>query len=145
MKLHVAPRACSTCPYRKDTPPGIWHPEEYEKLRTYDEQPGEMPRLAVFHCHQENATGVSTVCRGWLSTHRDSVAVRFGCVTGQLDVHEIPQKPEPLYYASGTEACEAGLAGVAAPSQEAQKEMRKLVQRGAGRLDERPRRGRKAR
>jgi hypothetical protein len=27
---------CSSCPYKRDTPPGIWAEHEYEKLPAYD-------------------------------------------------------------------------------------------------------------
>lgn len=62
-KLHVAPRPCNTCPYARSTPPGVWAPEEYAKLSRYDRSPETNQDLATFHCHQENATGVPTVCR----------------------------------------------------------------------------------
>ncbi len=130
--LHVPERACNTCPYLKSTPSGVWAPEEYTKLAEYDEKPGEIPVLATFCCHQQNATGVPTVCRGWLSVHRDSVAVRLACLQGELDIGQVPQKPEPEYYASGTEACEAGIADIEDPSPEARQKVTSLMRRGVG-------------
>ena len=139
--LHVPKTGCSTCPYRRDTPPGIWHPDEYVKLARYDEKPyvrGQEqcpPELSTFHCHQENATGQPTVCRGWLSVHADSVAVRLAMATGRIKPSDVPQAPESLYYDSGTEAAEAGLAGVIGPDEAARRAMHRLVERGVGRLD----------
>lgn len=129
--LQLAPRPCSTCPYRKDTPVGIWHPEEYEKLRGFDAD-AFPPSIATFHCHQENATGVPTACRGWVSCHGfDSVAIRLAVMRGSLTVEQV-ESPCPVeLYASGAEAAEAGLAGVPLPSAAAVKEMGKLARRGA--------------
>lgn len=63
-RLHVAPRTCSTCPYRRDTPPGIWDAAEYRKLPAYDQDPPAIPDgIVEFHCHQEHVSGVPTVCR----------------------------------------------------------------------------------
>lgn len=131
--LHVPDRACNTCPYLKSTPSGVWAPEEYAKLAEYDEKPGETPVLSTFCCHQQTATGVPTICRGWLSVHRESVAVRVACARGELGITQVPQEPEPEYYASGTEACEAGMADIEEPSVEARKKVASLERRGVGR------------
>lgn len=134
-QLHVPPRACSTCPYRRDTPPGIWSAEEYAKLRGYDEQWGQDPVIAVFHCHQETATGCPTVCRGWLSTHRECVAVRLACAMGLLCFQDVPQDVEPLYYGTGNEAADAGLVGVPEPGSAAKAAIHRLVKSGVGDLE----------
>ena len=130
-RLHVAPRGCSTCPYRRDVPPGIWEREEYEKLRMFDRDVSRMedptPALAIFLCHQTPMTGVETLCRGWLSTHRDSVAVRLGVTMNKIDPDLIPDEEESLYYSSGTEACEAGIAHVDDPPPEAVRASSKLL------------------
>lgn len=135
-RLHVAPRACSTCPYRRDTEPGIWDAAEYEKLVVYDQDPSRMedprPALTIFHCHQEAATGIPTICRGWLGVHRGTPAVRYACALGAIAFEQVPREAEPYLYASGTEACKAGLAGVRNPSREARREAAKLLLR-AGR------------
>lgn len=134
--LHVAPRPCNTCPYRCDTPPGVWHPDEYEKLARYDDQPdGQLPALATFHCHQENATGDPTVCRGWLSVHAESPAVRLAIIDGKVTVDQVYAEADVDLYESGAEAQAAGIAAVAAPGGDAVDAIRKLVRRGAGRPD----------
>jgi uncharacterized protein DUF6283 len=129
-RVRVPAQGCSTCPYRTDTPRGIWDPAEYAKLATYDEVPGEVPVLIAFHCHQQNATGVPTICRGWLSVHRESVAVRLAMATGAVEPGDVPQAAEPGYYASGTQAAQAGLAGVKDPGPEARKQIQRLTDRG---------------
>lgn len=132
-KLRVPKQACSTCPYRRDTPPGIWSADEYEKLRVFDEAPPPVPEgLAVFHCHQQNATRVETVCRGWLSVHRRSVAVRLAVAYGLIEPGEVPREAEDLYYASSNAAAEAGLVGVDDPGPEARALIQRLLQKGVG-------------
>jgi hypothetical protein len=142
--LSVPKIACPTCPYRKDTPAGIWATSEYEKLALYDEPDFRdpkckvdagtyMPELSTFHCHQENATGKPTVCRGWLSVHRNAVAVRLTCAKGALSVSDIPVDSEPLYYETGAQAAAAGLSGCPKPSPEAKKAINSLERRGVAR------------
>ena len=140
--LHVPKTGCSTCPYRKDTPAGVWHPDEYAKLKRYDEHDylrdgpsaePQIPELRVFHCHQENATGDPTVCRGWLSVHRSAVAVRLACATGDLRVSDLPMAAEPLYYETGAQAAAAGLSGCVAPDSKAKRCIDSLERRGVGR------------
>jgi len=129
--LHVPDQACASCPYRRDTPSGIWQAEEYEKLRAFDQEVTQLEDpLSVFLCHQSEVTGRETICRGWLSVHRDSIA-------GAVRCDQVPREAEPLYYATGTEACEAGLAGVEQPSREARHKTETLERQRAN-LRERP-------
>lgn len=128
--LHLAPNPCNTCPYLRSTPPGIWHRDEYEKLRDYDDS--DSPPIAVFRCHQQLVTNEPTVCRGWLFVHADSVAVRFGIITGQLSADDLPPVDDEHaeLYDSGTEACEAGLSAIKRPSAAARDAQRRLLRRG---------------
>lgn len=131
MRLHVPNVGCSTCPYRRDTPPGVWAPEEYEKLRSFDREPSEdLDCLRTFHCHQGTVTGTLTVCRGWLDVHQDSVAVRLAAMNGAIAMEDIPDEHDALYYASGNEAADAGLAGVDDKSAAADKAIGMLTRSG---------------
>lgn len=49
MALTVRTEPCSSCPYRRDVPSGVWHREEYEKLLQYDDSTEILP---AFMCHQ---------------------------------------------------------------------------------------------
>jgi len=49
---HVNPHPCSSCPYAKSTPPGVWAEHEYEKLRRFDEGYQFIPEMSTFLCHQ---------------------------------------------------------------------------------------------
>lgn len=42
---------CGSCPYRRDAPAGLWHPEELSLLTGYDAETWEQPRT-LFLCHQ---------------------------------------------------------------------------------------------
>ncbi len=130
VSLRCPPSCCSTCPLSRSTPPGIWHPSEYRKLPLYDDQ---KPEFAVFHCHQENATGVPTVCRGWLAVFGyDALAVRIAVSRGEIPPQEVERPCAVPLYGSGAEACAAGLAGVKKPSTPARKAIERLVAKGVG-------------
>ncbi|KKM86854.1 hypothetical protein LCGC14_1274800 [marine sediment metagenome] len=139
-RLKVPPQACTTCPYRRDTPPGIWAPKEYERLRNYDAQIHELANpidgLKIFHCHQESITNQPTICRGWLSVHREAAAVGLAISLGAIGPEDVPINSEQLYYATGNEAADAGLAGVGDPNDEAQRAIDRLLLRGEFKLRE---------
>ncbi len=127
--LVCAPTPCNTCPYRRDTPPGIWHMEEYAKLREYDIG-GTTPALATFHCHQETISGQPTVCRGWLAVHGDIPAIRLAVLRGQVPPEEVNRPMTVPLYTSGMEACIAGLKGIRRPGKRARAAIRRLMGRG---------------
>lgn len=130
--LHIAHRPCSTCPYDKATPAGIWDASEYRKLRRYDGDIKDISDLAIFMCHQQNATKIPTVCRGWLLVHPDHVAVRLGIAKGQLNPEKVYAPSTVTCYATGAEACAAGLKGIRKPSKAAKVAIGKLIRKGAG-------------
>jgi hypothetical protein len=116
---------CTSCPYRRDTPPGVWHPSEYEKLRDYDDG-APSPSFATFLCHHTTETGRDTACRGWLSVHCESVAARLAVLKGEVtDAERYAPVKEPLY-ASGNEAADAGIKGVKRPGRQARKVIERL-------------------
>ena len=127
--LFCAPGPCGSCPYRRDVPPGVWHPDEYEKLRGYDE--GGLA-LGIFLCHQTNATGRETVCRGWLTVASDSIAVRLGLARGLLTTAMRDALVDVDLYPNGAEAAEAGMAGVDDPTPETRLMISRLIRKRAG-------------
>lgn len=133
--LKCAAVPCRSCPYRRDTPTGVWHPTEYEKLRGFADGQGEgIPHIGIFLCHQTNAVGEETVCRGWLTVEQDSVAVRLALMKGDVTPEQVYAEVPVALYGSGEEAAAAGLSGVDAPSPEADRLMDRLVKKGAGRI-----------
>lgn len=139
-RLLCPPRPCKSCPYRRDVPSGVWHPEEYTRLAEYDEKPDRPVKLEAFHCHQENAHGRPTVCVGWLGCHgTKAVAVRVALASGQLTLEDVDRAHDtdvPLHR-SGVEAALAGLRDIAHPSPEACRLIDRLLTQGAAREDPR--------
>ncbi len=131
--LDCAAAPCGSCPYRRDTPTGVWHPEEYEKLRHYTGSLDGIPALGIFLCHQTNATGRETVCRGWLTVERDSVAVRLALLRGTVTPEQVKRSVSTEIYTTGAEAADAGMRGVRAPNAKARRMMERLIRKGAGR------------
>lgn len=121
-KFTAAPNACSSCPYLRSTPPGVWDRTEYEKLPSFDQNPCMGP---VFLCHQ-HAPADKALCVGWLAVH-DIITTRLLVATKQLDGASMPPYDPKVYYSSGREACDAGLAGVDTPSWAAKLTVRKIV------------------
>lgn len=134
-RLRCPPRPCASCPYRADHPSGVWAESEYRKLAGYDPELPALGDQAVFHCHQENATGHETVCAGWLGVHGARVlAVRLALARGQLEPEDVDRAEAtdvPLH-ASGTAAMEAGLVDIEHPGPHAQAMLLRLLERGAG-------------
>lgn len=126
--LNVLPSPCTSCPYRRDTPSGVWDASEYEKLKKYDDNGS----FAVFLCHQSREIGAPTVCRGWLSVHAESAAARLAVVKGDVtNEQRYAAVREPLY-ATGNEAADAGLRGVRRPGKKARAVVARLIRRVSG-------------
>ena len=120
--LHVLPSPCTSCPYRRDTPSGVWHESEYEKLRSYDTNEA----FAVFLCHHSTEAGKNTVCRGWLSVHDESVAARLAVARGEITNEQRYAKVAEPLYKSGNKAADAGMAGIKRPGRKARKVIERL-------------------
>lgn len=130
--MNCAKVPCSSCPYRKDTPPGVWAAEEYQKLTAFSPADGQVPALGIFLCHQTNATGVETICRGWLSVERDSVAVRLALIRGQVTVGQVEAAVGVPLYPDGATAARVGLGGVKRPGLPARRMSARLLKKRAG-------------
>jgi len=87
-EVHPINRApCTSCPYRRDVPSGIWASEEYDKIVQFDQETMFQPP-AIFLCHQADGC----LCRGWLDTHGPGLlALRLACARGTVD-HEAVNK-----------------------------------------------------
>lgn len=125
-KFTVAPNPCATCPYRKDTPSGIWAQEEYDKLPEWDEP---MALRGVFLCHNGcKDTKDKMLCRGWFEVHRDNISVKLAEFKTELTKANRKPTKVPLY-ASGAEARAAGMAEIELPSDEAFEAMGKITEK----------------
>jgi hypothetical protein len=126
MGLLPARQPCSTCPYRRDVPSGVWDVSEYDKLPGYD---GEIASQAMagamqlFDCHQRN----NKLCAGWVGCHdmHNNLAVRlhYGDVDPAIFDYV---SPVPLF-ASGYAAAEHGKRDIEEPGPEARRAVRKVL------------------
>lgn len=134
-----APRPYSSCPYRRDVPSGLWHADEYDKLREYDkEMPGQP--MALFQCHQTDADSeLRRLCAGWAACHGDNLlALRLALIENRIspDVFEATidyRSPTPLFE-FGTEAADHGQRDIDDPSTAAVHTMAKISRRRPGLL-----------
>jgi Family of unknown function (DUF6283) len=105
---------CSSCPYRRDVPSGVWAEDTYDQLLPYDEPTAKQP-MRLFSCH----TTPDHVCHGWAvcgtkqDHEHDLLALRAWPIEG-----EIPEERVPLFD-SHTEAAEHGKRDIEHPSEEA--------------------------
>lgn len=117
-KLIVPANPCSTCPYRKDVPSGVWAREEYDKLPQWDDP---MNFAGTFLCHQADR---KAICRGWAEVHGNN----FNCRVAVSLAHNISEEPSryPLYK-SGAEARRAGIKALDKPSAKACAAISKII------------------
>lgn len=61
---------CAKCPYRKDAPLRLWHPDHFRKLLADD---GNEFGGAVYGCHNDSKRAPADVrpCNGWLLDQRE--------------------------------------------------------------------------
>lgn len=117
---------CGSCPYRKDTPSGVWEDEEYDKLPLYDLETFNQP-FGAFLCHQQNGR----LCAGWVGCHNmeETIALRFrgGNLLDDNDIEAALDyvSPVPLWE-SGAAAAEHGKAEIERPGEKARRVIDKL-------------------
>jgi hypothetical protein len=119
----VRPQPCSTCPYRRDVPSGVWAFEEYERLRPYDRETFAQP-LSGFSCH----VNPEAFCCGWAVVH-SSRGHEFELLALRLaGVFEVPEVSVSLF-PSGAQAADHGQAEVRLPSPAAVEVGRRLLRK----------------
>lgn len=114
---------CGTCPYRRDVPGGIWHPDEYRKLPEYDRETWEQPQ-ALFLCHRRDGC----LCGGWLLTHGTDELLALRLHAGELDPSVWSYAPPGVeVFASGAEAAAHGIATIDNPTDAARRKVEGLL------------------
>lgn len=65
MTIFDMDRPCENCPYRKDAPLELWHPNEFRRVLASEKDP---VMGAMFHCHKGKSLPVveRRLCVGWL-------------------------------------------------------------------------------
>ncbi|ALA06625.1 hypothetical protein SEA_LUMOS_119 [Mycobacterium phage Lumos] len=130
-----APNPCGSCPYRCDTPSGVWAEEEYRKLPEYDADMAFQPP-GLFLCHQnDRGSDQSRLCAGWVGTHgaENLLALRLAAVFGNMSDRQIQATVDystsvPLF-ASGAEAAEHGIRDIECPGEDAERAISKISTR----------------
>ena len=109
INAHVAKAPCASCPYRVDSPAGLWDASEYARLSDWDRDTGDQPHGA-FGCHR----GDGRLCAGWLGHRRpqDLLAVRIGVIGGTLPPEIMGYTTDVPLFASGAEAAQHGLSKI---------------------------------
>lgn len=119
-------KPCGSCPYRLDTPSGIWEEHEYRKLPHYDGNTGQQfmnGATALFMCHQKDGC----LCGGWLVTHDPNhlAALRLNAVHQSAFSYD----PGVPCHPSGEAACAHGLRDAEEPSPDARKMIAGLIKK----------------
>ncbi len=111
----LAPRVkpCSSCPYRRDAPSGLWDAREYAKLPAYDLDTAYQP-LGLFMCH----SSPDWICSGWAACHDLTVtlAIRLSLACGEVDRAITEYSTTVPLFSSGAEAAAHGLRDLESPS-----------------------------
>lgn len=133
-----SPRPCESCPYRRDTPSGVWAKSEYLKLAQYDRETPYQPS-GIFQCHQHGDDGkqIPRVCAGWAAVHgpqvgdKDLISIRLAIAFKSIDLalaKEICEYVSPVpMFSSGTEAAVHGMRDIDNTSEEAERIKSKIV------------------
>jgi hypothetical protein len=93
--LFEATKPCGNCPYRKDAPLKLWHPEEYVKLLDSENQQFG----TLYMCHKKNGS----CCVGWLMKQKEngcpSIVLRMALIkAGDIGKYlDSLSSPAPLY------------------------------------------------
>ena len=125
MKMNVDKNPCTSCPYRRDTPHGVWDATEYAKLPAYDTDES----FATFLCHHSPFRDGETACRGWLTVHADSIAVRLAMCAGKITPEQRDAKVTVPLFRTGLSAATAGMRGVNRPGRRARQMIAGLLKR----------------
>lgn len=127
--MSAAPRKkpCSSCPYRRDVPSGVWHESEYDKLPPYDAEMADQPP-APFFCHQSDGR----LCAGWVGCHDmdESLGLRIAASVGIISEEDYEAVLDyecsvPLFE-SGAAAAAHGKSEIKSPGEKARRTIDKL-------------------
>ncbi len=113
MSAWTQSKPCAACPYRRDTPTGVWSPEEYERLLANDGH----DMGATYGCHLNSARPESEgePCAGWLADQKrrgvPSIRLRMVLMTtpDAATLYEKIDDKDPSLYGSIEEMVRANM------------------------------------
>ncbi|MDE2101718.1 MAG: hypothetical protein KGL39_31015 [Patescibacteria group bacterium] len=100
---------CNDCPWRRDAPPGHWHPDHFDSIWAGCQDDG----LSVMLCHKAaklpEAERDNLPCRGWLLVMGcDAIGVRLLLLKGKIAPADLkPARGCPPLYATFEEMLRA--------------------------------------
>lgn len=104
-------RPCSSCPWRKDVKPGLWHRDHFQSIANECRGNG----MRVMGCHKADGS----ICVGWAAVEGfNAIGVRIAALTKQYDPKKLNTKGLEMY-ASMREMIEANNVVYVAQGQEA--------------------------
>jgi hypothetical protein len=121
-------RPCTSCPYRRDVPSGLWEAHEYDKLGSYDGDTAAQAMAGAFRpffCHTKDGH----LCAGWVGCHNmhENLAIRMH---GDVDYDAVLNYRSPIpLFASGAEAAAHGKRDIANPGPAARRKIGQLLLR----------------
>jgi hypothetical protein len=126
--ITVRQSPCSSCPYRRDVPSGIWAASEYEKLPRYDGETWEQAEAGatgLFFCHRTP----DFLCAGWTGCHDmdENLAMRLHARRQDVDPEVYDYVSPVLLFDSGAEAAAHGMRDISEPGDTTQAKVRQLV------------------
>lgn len=107
-------RPCGECPWRRDTPSGVFSARRYEALRETSGKPGaEAPLGAPFFACHKSPEGREEACAGWLAVcGTEHLGVRMAVLAGRLEPEDLrPGEGWPALFGSYDEMAATQAAG----------------------------------
>lgn len=90
-------KPCNDCPWRRDAPPGYWHPDHFASISRNCRADG----LGIMHCHKSARLPREErlVCQGWVRSEGfNAIGVRLAAMAGRVTVEEVEDRDcVPLY------------------------------------------------
>jgi hypothetical protein len=127
--MNCAPRPCASCPYRKDSPSGLWAGDEYAKLLAYDGDMLDqlaMGATATFGCHQKDGN----LCAGWVAAHGAENLLSLRVQGDKVPPETWNYTTDVEVFASGREAFDHGIRDLQSPGPKALRLMAKMQAKG---------------
>ena len=83
-------KPCNDCPWRKDAPPGHWHPDHFHSIWRTCQDDG----THIMQCHKSKPESEQILpCQGWVRVVGDeAIGVRIGLFKGTITREELADR-----------------------------------------------------